>query len=67
MLPAMAYGLCGAPHASDQPLAAALEQPRAAAVRPLPGVEINYDLLTSSDVRADRLGWKASSPGSTGN
>lgn len=50
MLTAMAYGLCGAPHVSGQPLAAASEQPRAAAVRPLPGVEINYDLLTPSDV-----------------
>jgi outer membrane usher protein len=50
MLPAMACGLCGAVHAAGQPLAAALEQPKAAAVRPLPGVEINYDLLTPSDV-----------------
>jgi outer membrane usher protein FimD/PapC len=50
MLSATAYGLCGTPHASGQLLAAALEQPRAAAVRPLPGVEINYDLLTPSDV-----------------
>jgi len=48
LLPALACGLCGAPHAAGQPLAAALEQPRAAAVRPLPGVEINYDLLTPS-------------------
>jgi outer membrane usher protein len=48
LLPAMACGLCGSAHAAGQWLAAAPEQPRAAAVRPLPGVEINYGLLTPS-------------------
>lgn len=46
----MACGLCGGAHAAGQSPAAALEQPRAAAMRPLPGVEINYDLLTPPDV-----------------
>jgi len=51
LLPAMAGGLFGSAHVGSQPLAGAVPgQPRAAAVRPAPGVEINYDLLAPADV-----------------
>lgn len=50
LLPALAAGLCGPVPVGSQPLAgAAPGQPRTAAVRPAPGVEINYGLLAPTD------------------
>jgi outer membrane usher protein FimD/PapC len=46
---AVAGALCGAAHAGGEPLSlAGPDQPRAAAVRPAPGVEIQYELLNST-------------------
>lgn len=48
---AVAGGLCGSLHVAGEPLPlAASETPRAAAVRPAPGVEIQYELLSSPNV-----------------
>jgi outer membrane usher protein len=48
LLPAVAGSLCGSPHAGAELLTEPSPGlPRAAAVRPAPGVEINYELLTA--------------------
>lgn len=47
LLAAVAGSLCGAAHAAGEPLPL-----KAAAVRPAPGVEIQYELLTPLDVPA---------------
>ena len=50
-LAALAVGLCVSFHAGGEPLPmVATGQPRAAAVRPVPGVELQYELLSPANV-----------------
>jgi outer membrane usher protein FimD/PapC len=53
LLPAVAGALCAAPSARGESLsiAPAPGQPKAAAVRPAPGIEINYELLAPAETR----------------